>query len=135
MTEVDDRLVPKDGLNSYNVVLARMDLATRGSANFTFAVTSALLPVAELHVDVPATGQSLDRMTVEAYDALIDILRQLVFRAEAARRHHDRHANPAPPAAAAPDLEAEAIRLDAGIGQGLRINGVVTGAEPPDAQD
>ncbi len=135
MAEIEDRLIPKDGLNSYNVVLARMDLLTRGSANFTFAVTSALLPVAELQVDVPATGQSLDRMTVEAYDALIDILRQLVFRAEVARRHHDRHANPPAPAAAAPDVENETFRLDTGIGAGLRINGVIIGAEPPDAPD
>jgi len=137
MTEVEDRLTPKDGLNSYNVVLARMDLQTRGSVNFTFAVTSALLPVAELHVEVPATGQSLDRMTVEEYDALIDIFRQLMFRAEGSRRHHDRHAHPPAPidASVSPDVEGETLRLDAGFGQGLRINVVITGVEPPEGQD
>ena len=36
-------------------------------------------------------------MTVEAHDALIDILRQLIFRAEKARLNHDRNARPTPP--------------------------------------
>jgi len=127
MTEVDDRLAPKDGLNSYHVVLARMDLPTRGSAVFTFAVTSALLPVTELQVEIPATGQSLDRMSVEAHDALIDILRQLMFRAEAARRHHERNANRLPQPAAAP---AEHAGLEPRFATGLRINGVDPGFDP-----
>ena len=96
MAEIEDRLVPRDGLNNYNIVLARMDLPTHGGAQFTFAVTNSMLPVAELSVGVPNAGQSLDRMTVEAHDALIDILRQLTFRAEKARLNHDRHARPAP---------------------------------------
>jgi hypothetical protein len=66
-------------------------------------------------------------MTVEAHDALIDILRQLVFRAEVARRHHDKHANPPPPAAPVP--EAEGFPRESSVGPGLRINGVVTGVE------
>jgi hypothetical protein len=132
MADVDDRLVPRDGLNSYNVVLARMDLVTRGSANFTFAVTSALLPVAELSVEIPANGQSLDRMTVEAHDALIDILRQLIFRAETARRHHDRNASGERPAAgtAMPEPPVETVALDARFATGLRINGADPGFDP-----
>jgi hypothetical protein len=94
MAENEDRLSPCDGLNNYNVVLSRMDLPTHGGALFTFAVTNSMLPVANLEVTVPSTGQSLDRMTVEAHDALIDILRQLLFRAEKARINHDRNARP-----------------------------------------
>ena len=94
MAEIEDRLVPRDGLNNYNIVLARMDLPTHGGAQFGFAVTNSMLPVAELTVSVPNAGQSLDRMTVEAHDALIDILRQLTFRAEKARLNHDRNARP-----------------------------------------
>jgi hypothetical protein len=131
MADIDDRLVPQDGLNSYHVVLARMDLATRGSAHFTFAITSALLPVAELTVEVPATGQSLDRMTVDAHDALIDILRQLLFRAEAARRHHDRNAGGGLPLSVplAPPAAEENLALDPRFATGLRINGVDPGFE------
>jgi hypothetical protein len=92
--EIEERLAPRDGLNTFNVVLARMDLPTHGGAMFTFAVTESMVPIAELQVSVPATGQSLDRMTVEAHDALIDILRQLMFRAEKARVNHDRNARP-----------------------------------------
>ncbi len=94
MAEIEDRLTPRDGLNNYNIVLARMELPTHGGAQFTFAVTNSMLPVAELVVGVPNAGQSLDRMTVEAHDALIDILRQLTFRAEKARLNHDRNARP-----------------------------------------
>ena len=93
MAEIEERLVPRDGLNNYNIVLARLDMPTHGGAQFTFAVTNSMLLVAELAVNVPASGQSLDRMTVEAHDALIDIMRQLMFRAEKARGHHVRHAD------------------------------------------
>ncbi len=99
MIEVEDRLAPRDGLNNYNIVLARMDLPTHGGAQFTFSVTNSMLPVAELVVSVPNVGQSLDRMTVEAHDLLIDVLRQLTFRAEKARLNHDRNARPAQPPA------------------------------------
>ncbi len=97
MAEIEDRLFPKDGLNNYHVVLSRMDLPAQGGGQFTFAVTSSMLPVAELQVNVPASGQSLDRMTVEAHDMLIDILRQLIARADRARTNHERNA-PRPPA-------------------------------------
>ncbi len=103
MAEIEDRLAPKDGLNNYNLVLARMDLPTHGGAQFTFAVTNSMLPVAELVVSVPNAGQSLDRMTVEAHDAMIDILRQLTFRTEKARLNHERNAKPPAPRAEAPD--------------------------------
>jgi|GEM_PF-3822268 len=93
MPFIDDRLMPQDGLNTYNIVLARMDLPTHGSAQFTFAITDSMLPVGEFVVHVPSTNQSLDRMTVEAHEKLLDILRQLTFRAEKARKYHDGHAN------------------------------------------
>ncbi len=92
MATIEERLVPKDGLNNYNVVLARMEMPTHGGAQFSFAVTNSMVPVAELLVNVPAAGQSLDRMTVEAHDALIDILRQLTFRVEKARSNHEKNA-------------------------------------------
>jgi|GEM_PF-2677631 len=94
LAEIDDRLLPQDGLNTYHVTLLRVDLATQGTALFTFAITESMLPTAELQVSVPTNGQSLDRMTVEAHDALIDILRQLIFRADKARTNHDRHVRP-----------------------------------------
>ncbi len=94
MAEIEDRLAPRDGLNNYNVLLARLDLPSHGGAQFTFAVTNSMLPVTELVVGVPNTGQGLDRMTVEAHGALIDVLRQLLFRAEKARLNHERNARP-----------------------------------------
>ncbi len=103
MAAGEDRLSPCDGLNNYNVVLARMELPTHGGATFSFAVTNSMLPVADLEVSVPASGQSLDRMTVEAHDALIDILRQLLFRAEKARANHERNARPIVQVAASAD--------------------------------
>jgi hypothetical protein len=93
MAFIEDHLLPRDGLNTYNIVLARMDLPTHGSAQFTFAITDSMLPVGEFVVLVPATGQSLDRMTVEAHEKLLDILRQLTFRAEKARKYHGSHAS------------------------------------------
>lgn len=101
MADVEDRLAPKDGLNNYHIVLSRMALPAQGGGHFTFAVTNSMLPVAELEVNVPAAGQSLDKMTVEAHDQLIDILRQLMFRADKARTNHDKNvARPVPPAPA-----------------------------------
>jgi hypothetical protein len=94
MAEIEDRLVPQDGLNNYNIVLSRMELPTHGSARFTFALTDSMLSVAELHVNIPASSQGLDRMTVTAHDAVIDILRQLVFRADKARATHEKNAKP-----------------------------------------
>jgi len=88
MPEIEDRLLPRDGLNTYNVFLARMDLAAQGSAQFTFAVTQSMMPLCELTVGVPFQGQSLDRMAVDAHDGLVDILRQLIFRADKARASH-----------------------------------------------
>jgi len=89
---IEDRLIPCDGLNNYNVFLSRMEMELHGSAQFTFSVTHSMLPVGEFSVSVPAAGQSMDRMAVDAHDALIDILRQLMFRAEKARTAHQRHA-------------------------------------------
>ncbi len=94
MAEVEERLAPRDGLNNYNVLLARMEMAPHGGAQFTFVVTNSMLPVAELSVSVPASGLGLDRMTAEAHDALIDILCQLTFRADKARANYERHTRP-----------------------------------------
>jgi hypothetical protein len=91
MPIIEDRLVPCDGLNNYNVYLTRMDLELHGGAQFTFAVTHSMLPVGELSVSVASTGQGMDRMAVDAHDGLIDILRQLLFRAEKARQAHLRN--------------------------------------------
>ncbi len=93
MPEIEDRLTPRDGLNNYNVFLARMDLESQGSAQYTFSVTHSMMPVGEFSVSVPAQGQSLDQMTVDAHDSLIDILRQLLFRAEKARQIHLKNAS------------------------------------------
>ncbi len=92
MPMIEERLVPSDGLNNYNVYLTRMDLELHGGARFTFSVTHSMLPVGEFHVSVAGTGQSMDRMAVDAHDALIDILRQLIFRADKARQNHQRNA-------------------------------------------
>ncbi len=96
MPMIEDRLVPCDGLNNYNVYLARMEIELNGGAQFTFSVTHSMLPVGEFSVSVPSTGQGMDRMAVEAHDGLIDILRQLLFRAEKARLAHQRNATREP---------------------------------------
>jgi hypothetical protein len=94
MTEIEERLTPRDGLNNYHIVLTRMELPQNGGGQFIFAVTNSMQPTGEFQVSVAASGQSLDRMTVEAHDVMIDILRQLLFRAEKARINHDRNARP-----------------------------------------
>ncbi len=91
MPVIEDRLVPCDGLNNYNVYLARMELELNGGARFTFSVTHSMLPVGEFTVNVAGSGQGMDRMAVSAHDGLIDILRQLLFRAEKARNAHLRN--------------------------------------------
>jgi hypothetical protein len=132
MADIEDRLAPRDGLNNYHVVLARMDLPAQGGGQFTFAVTSSMLPVAELVVTVPASGQSMDRMTVDAHDALIDILRQLTFRADRARANHERNAArppalPAFPMEDPPDLEFMVDRRARGDRRGSELQGVESG--------
>ncbi len=112
MPEIEDRLLPCDGLNNYNVFLARMELAPQGSVQFTFSVTHSMLPIGEFVVPVPYQGHGLDRMAVEAHDGLLDILRQLTFRADKARSNHLKQVEPPPPPAALP--EEEEFRLDAG---------------------
>lgn len=94
MQLIEDRLAPCDGLNNYNVFLARLDLESQSTAQFTFSVTHSMMPVGEFSVSVAAHGQSLDRMAVDAHDGLIDILRQLIFRAEKARLAHHKNAEP-----------------------------------------
>jgi hypothetical protein len=93
MQAIEDRLVPCDGLNNYNVFLSRVELELNGGGQFFFAVTHSMLPVGEFAVAIPATGLSMDRMTIDAHDALIDILRQLTFRADKARALHMRNAS------------------------------------------
>jgi len=88
MPDIEERLLPADGLNNYNVFLARMELAPQGSAQFTFSVTHSMMPIGEFVVPVAAQGHGMDRMAVDAHDALLDILRQLMFRADKARSNH-----------------------------------------------
>ncbi len=88
MPDIEDRLLPADGLNNYNVFLARMELEPQGSAQFTFSVTHSMMQIGEFVVPVAFQGHGLDRMAVEAHDALLDILRQLMFRADKARSNH-----------------------------------------------
>jgi len=124
MPIIEERLVPCDGLNNYNVYLTRMDLELHGGAQFTFAVTHSMLPVGEFNVNVASTGQGMDRMAVDAHDGLIDILRQLLFRAEKARQAHARHAAREPVPA---DPEAETFLIE------RRIPSIA--APEPDAED
>jgi hypothetical protein len=99
MPEIEDRLLPSDGLNNYNVFLARLEIEPQGSTKFTFSLTHSMMPLGELVVPVAFHGQGLDRMAVEAHDGLLDILRQLMFRADKARSNHLKMTEPpAPPA-------------------------------------
>jgi len=107
MPIIEDRLVPCDGLNNYNVYLTRMDLELHGGARFTFSVTHSMLPVGEFNVNVAGAGQGMDRMAVDAHDALIDILRQLLFRADKARQSYVRNA--------ARDPQAETFLVERGL--------------------
>jgi hypothetical protein len=88
--EVDDRLKPRDGLNNYSIAFARMQPQARGGAEFVFNVTDSMQPVSELSVLIQFRGQGLDQMMVEAHDAVIDILRQLVFRADKSRANYEK---------------------------------------------
>jgi hypothetical protein len=86
-----DRLCARDGLNNYHVYLARVDLEPHGDGQYTFTVTHSMSPVGEFTVSVKG-GRGMDEMAVEAHDALIDIFRQLTFRADKMRQVHARHA-------------------------------------------
>ncbi len=114
MADIEDRLLPRDGLNNYNVFLARLELEAQGSAQFTFSLTHSMLPIGELVVGVPYQGQSLDRMAVEAHDGLLDILRQLMFRADKVRAVHLRQAERIFPPPLAPEPEQDEFLLEPG---------------------
>jgi len=90
MPDIDDRLRPRDGLNNYAIAFARMQPQARGGAEFVFNVTDSMQPVSELAVIITSKGQGLDQMMVEAHDAIIDILRQLVFRADKSRAQYEK---------------------------------------------
>ncbi len=98
MPDIEDRLRPRDGLNNYAIGFARMQRQARGDAEFVFHVTDSMNPVSELAVVITNKGQSLDQMMVEAHDTIIDILRQLVFRADKSRANYEKFTRPAPPA-------------------------------------
>jgi hypothetical protein len=87
---IDDRLTPRDGLNNYAIAFARMQPQARGGAEFVFNVTDSMQPISELAVIIPSRGQGLDQMMVEAHDNVIDILRQLIFRADKSRATYER---------------------------------------------
>jgi hypothetical protein len=90
MSESEDRLKPRDGLNNYSIAFARMQSQARGGAEFVFNVTDSMQPVSELAVLIQFRGQGLDQMMVEAHDQVIDILRQLIFRADKSRANYDK---------------------------------------------
>jgi hypothetical protein len=92
MPFTEDRLTPRDGLNNFTISVAHImpQMTGRGGMDFHFAVTDSMQPVAELKVMVASRGQGLDQMMVEAHDSVIDILRQLVFRADKSRAAYDR---------------------------------------------
>jgi hypothetical protein len=115
MPEIEDRLLPCDGLNNYNVFLARVDLESQGTAQFTFSLTHSMMAIGEFVVGVIHQGQSLDRMAVDAHDGLLDILRQLMFRADKARTAHLKQAErflPPPEPEPEPDPDLDDFRLD-----------------------
>lgn len=90
MPEVEDRLKPRDGLNNYAIAFARMQPQARGDAEFVFRVSDSMQPISELSVVVQPRGQGLDQMMVEAHDMVIDILRQLLFRADKSRANYEK---------------------------------------------
>ena len=96
MSDMEDRLKPRDGLNNYSIAFARMHSQARGGAEFVFNVTDSMQPVSEFAVLVQSRGQSLDEMMVEAHDSVIDILRQLMFRADRSRANYSRFVRTAP---------------------------------------
>jgi len=100
MPFIDDRLTPRDGLNNYTIAVARMtpQMQARGGVEFIFCISDSMQAVAELTVMIAARGQGLDQMMVEAHDAVIDILRQLMFRADKSRANYEKFTRPAPPA-------------------------------------
>ena len=75
MTEVDDRLVPQDGLSDWGVGCWRMTtLRGRAAIEFQFEI-SALNQSIYVPVIVPVQkDQGLDHMMVQAHDEMIDIL-------------------------------------------------------------
>ena len=90
MPDMEDRMKPRDGLNNYSIAFARMQPQARGGAEFVFNVTDSMQPVSEFAVLVQFRGQGLDQMMVEAHDGLIDILRQLMFRADKSRANYEK---------------------------------------------
>ena len=92
MSFMEDRLVPRDGLNNFSISVARImpQVSGRAGMEFLFAVTESMEPVSEFKVMVVSRGQGLDQMMVEAHDAVIDILRQLMFRANKSRGAYER---------------------------------------------
>jgi len=90
MPDIEDRLRPRDGLNNYAIAFARMQPQARGGAEFVFNLTDSMQPVSELSVIITSKGQGLDQMMVEAHDAVIDILRQLLFRADKSRAQYEK---------------------------------------------
>ena len=93
MSEAEDRLRPRDGLNNYSIAFARMQSQARGGAEFVFNVTDSMQPISELSVLITSRGQGLDQMLVEAHDLVIDILRQLIFRADKSRANYTKFAH------------------------------------------
>ncbi len=107
MPEIEDRLKPRDGLNNYAIAFARMTPQARGGAEFVFNITDSMQPISEIAVLIQPRGQGLDQMMVEAHDLIIDILRQLIFRADKSRANYEKFIRPA----------ASAARADEGLNE------------------
>ncbi len=92
MPFIDDRLTPRDGLNNYTIAVSRMtpQMQARGGVEFVFAISDSMQAVAEFNVMIASRSQGLDQMMVEAHDSVIDILRQLIFRADKSRCGYER---------------------------------------------
>jgi hypothetical protein len=80
-----------------------MQSQARGGAEFVFNVTDSMQPISELAVLIQFRGQGLDQMMVEAHDQVIDILRQLIFRADKSRANYDKFIKRASGAAVSED--------------------------------
>ncbi len=97
MVEVDDRLVPRDGLANCDIAFSTMEAVQGGgAARFSFEIRNDDVPVGTLSVEVePFEDGSIDHMMAAAHERVIDMLRQLLYRADVLRKHYARRANQA----------------------------------------
>jgi hypothetical protein len=96
MAEIEDRLVPKDGLSNFFISFARMepDPKERGAAIFTFRVTPPGEHDSPLEFSFSVSARSdpgygLDHMMLRADEGMIDVLRHLLYQTDRLRLHHE----------------------------------------------